>query len=43
MFFLPDGAYATELLDHAKQLYTFADANRGKYSDSIKDADSFYQ
>ena len=31
------------LLTHARQLYTFADTFRGKYSDCITDAASFYQ
>ena len=34
--------YAEKLLTHAKQLYDFADKHRGKYSDSIADAKSFY-
>ncbi|MBD2259218.1 glycoside hydrolase family 9 protein [Pseudanabaena sp. FACHB-2040] len=37
-----DAAYADKLLDNAIQLYTFADTYRGKYSDSITDAKSFY-
>lgn len=36
-------AYATLLLDHARALYAFADAHRGKYSDSIPDASNFYK
>lgn len=35
-------AYAAQLLDHAQALYAFADAHRGKYSDSIPNAASFY-
>ena len=35
-------AYAAELLDHAAALYAFADADRGKYSDSIPNAANFY-
>lgn len=35
-------AYAAELIDHAIALYTFADAHRGKYSESIPNAASFY-
>ncbi|GAB2528883.1 glycoside hydrolase family 9 protein [Microbulbifer agarilyticus] len=34
--------YANKLLDHAKQLYSFADNYRGKYSDCITDATAFY-
>ncbi|BAU62957.1 putative endoglucanase [Stanieria sp. NIES-3757] len=37
-----DDAYADKLLENAKQLYEFADTYRGKYSDSITDAQSFY-
>lgn len=37
-----DNAYADLLLTHAKQLYAFADAYRGKYSDSIPDARNYY-
>ena len=35
--------YAKKLLKHAKELYTFADKYRGKYSDSIPNAASFYR
>jgi endoglucanase len=43
MAFQPtDPAYATMLLTHAEQLYSFADTYRGKYSDSITDAASYY-
>src|SRR5690606_894543 len=38
-----DPAYADELLTHAKQLYTFADTVRGKYSDCITNATNFYR
>jgi endoglucanase len=38
-----DAAYADTLLAHARQLYTFADTYRGKYSDCITDAAGFYQ
>ena len=34
-------AYADQLLAQAKQLYTFAETYRGKYSDSITDATAF--
>ncbi|MFE6974122.1 glycoside hydrolase family 9 protein [Streptomyces sp. NPDC057682] len=37
-----DPAYAAKLLTHAKQLYAFADAHRGKYSDCITDAQGYY-
>jgi len=37
-----DPAYADLLLQHAIQLYNFADTYRGKYSDSIPDAAGFY-
>ncbi|MER7722506.1 glycoside hydrolase family 9 protein [Streptomyces sp. NPDC096323] len=37
-----DPAYATKLITHAKQLYTFADTYRGKYSDCITDAQAYY-
>ncbi|MGZ3144910.1 glycoside hydrolase family 9 protein [Lentzea chajnantorensis] len=37
-----DPAYAATLLTHAKQLYSFADTYRGKYSSCITDAASFY-
>jgi len=35
-------AYASTLLTHAVQLYTFADTYKGKYSDCVTDAQSFY-
>ena len=34
--------YASNLLAQAKKLYKFADTYRGKYSDSITDAQAFY-
>ncbi|NEQ30839.1 MAG: hypothetical protein F6K04_07535 [Leptolyngbya sp. SIO4C5] len=37
-----DAAYADTLLTNSQQLYAFADAYRGKYSDAIPDAQSFY-
>ena len=37
-----DSGNALQLLDHAKALYAFADAYRGKYSDSIPQAADFY-
>lgn len=38
-----DPAYADTLLDHAKQLYAFADGHRGRYSDCISDAAAYYR
>jgi endoglucanase len=41
--FRPTNAtYANTLLSHARTLYAFADTYRGKYSDCISDAQSFY-
>jgi endoglucanase len=41
--FRPTNAtYANTLLSHARELYSFADTYRGKYSDCITDAASFY-
>ncbi|TLM78386.1 glycoside hydrolase family 9 protein [Microbulbifer harenosus] len=37
-----DASYAANLLQHAEQLYSFADNYRGKYSDCITDAGSYY-
>jgi endoglucanase len=37
-----DRAYADTLVRHARELYAFADGFRGKYSDCITDAASFY-
>ncbi|GIO11312.1 endoglucanase [Cohnella xylanilytica] len=37
-----DPAYSAQLLTHAKQLYSFADTYRGKYTDCVTDAASFY-
>jgi chitodextrinase len=43
MAFRPtDPSYANTLLSHARQLYSFADTYRGKYSDCITDAAGFY-
>jgi endoglucanase len=43
MAFRPtDPTYANTLLTHARQLYSFADTYRGKYSDCITDAQAFY-
>lgn len=43
MVFADDPSYANTLLTHAKQLYTFADQRRGRYSDCITDAANFYR
>ncbi|MEM7066099.1 MAG: glycoside hydrolase family 9 protein [Cyanobacteria bacterium P01_B01_bin.77] len=37
-----DPVYADRLLANAKQLYTFADAYRGRYSESITQAQEYY-
>ncbi len=37
-----DPTYANTLLTHARQLYSFADTYRGKYSDCITDAAGYY-
>ncbi|CAL4104840.1 unnamed protein product, partial [Meganyctiphanes norvegica] len=37
-----DPDYSAECLEHAKDLYDFADKHRGKYSDSISDASGYY-
>ncbi len=42
VFIKTDPAYAAQLLTHAEQLYSFATTYRGKYSDSIADAASYY-
>ncbi|MDQ8207917.1 glycoside hydrolase family 9 protein [Coraliomargarita sp. SDUM461003] len=39
---IDDPDYAAELIDHAVALYEFADTYRGKYSESITNAASFY-
>ncbi|CAF4058933.1 unnamed protein product [Adineta steineri] len=38
-----DPAYASLLLKHARQLYDFANENRGSYSNSISNAADFYK
>jgi endoglucanase len=38
-----DDSYSQELLNHAIELYNFADNYRGKYSDSIADANENYK
>ena len=35
--------WAAECLQHARDLFNFADQYRGKYSDSIPDAATFYK
>lgn len=42
VFEADDAAYSAELLRHARELYSFATTYRGKYSDCITDATSFY-
>ena len=42
VFATDDPTYSATLLSHAKQLYTFADTYRGKYSDAITDAGAYY-
>lgn len=42
VFKTDDAAYSAKLITHAKQLYTFANTYKGKYSDCITDAKSFY-
>ncbi|MET1076225.1 MAG: glycoside hydrolase family 9 protein [Umezawaea sp.] len=42
VFAATDPTYAATLLTHAKQLYSFADTYRGKYSACITDASSYY-
>ncbi|CAL8072378.1 unnamed protein product [Orchesella dallaii] len=37
-----DTAFASTLLQHARDLYNFANTNRGKYSDSFPEAAQFY-
>ncbi|MEP1553507.1 MAG: glycoside hydrolase family 9 protein [Paraglaciecola sp.] len=37
-----DSAYASTLLTHSEELYTFAKTYQGKYSDCITDASAFY-
>lgn len=43
VFKTDDPSYSTILLNHAIQLYNFADTYRGKYSSSITDAAGYYQ
>lgn len=43
VFKTDDPTYSAKLLTHAKQLYSFADTYRGKYSDCVTDAASYYK
>jgi endoglucanase len=43
LFQKSDPDYAARCLDHAKQLFDFADRCRGTYSDSIADARAYYK
>ena len=38
-----DSGYSATCLEHAKQLFQFADGHRGKYQDSISNAGKFYR
>lgn len=38
-----DAAYASKLITHAKQLYSFADTYRGNYSDCVTAASAYYK
>ena len=38
-----DAKYAATCLEHARQLYEFAEKHQGKYSDAIGDAGGFYR
>jgi hypothetical protein len=42
LFKTDDPSYSTTLLNHAIQLYNFADTYRGRYSSSITDAAGYY-
>ncbi|MBG79622.1 MAG: hypothetical protein CMJ39_02785 [Phycisphaerae bacterium] len=42
LFGVDDPIYAAELIQHARELYNFADTYRGSYTASIPDATSFY-
>ncbi|KAK3855692.1 hypothetical protein Pcinc_037924 [Petrolisthes cinctipes] len=43
LFQQTDPTYSATCLQHARELYNFADTYRGKYSDSITDANQFYK
>ena len=42
MVFADEPAYAAELLQHSRELYSFADTYRGTYTQSIPDVTPFY-
>ncbi|MFA0813595.1 glycoside hydrolase family 9 protein [Microbulbifer epialgicus] len=42
VFSADDPSYSAQLINHAKELYTFAKTYLGKYSDCITDASGFY-
>ena len=42
VFKTSDPTYSGTLLRHAKQLFTFADKNRGSYSESIPEVQTYY-
>jgi endoglucanase len=42
LFQKSDGAYAGRCLEHARQLFEFADRRRGSYADAIPDARAYY-
>ena len=43
LFKATDSRYSKELLKHAKELFSFAENYKGKYSDSISNAADFYK
>ncbi|KAL4220777.1 hypothetical protein ACF0H5_019045 [Mactra antiquata] len=43
VFHTKNATYADELLSHAKQIFAFAEAHPGKYSDSVNAAAGFYR
>nr|AMH40372.1 glycoside hydrolase family 9 [Medauroidea extradentata] len=43
VFKTANSSYSATLLNHAKQLFNFADTHRGIYSESISDASGFYR
>jgi hypothetical protein len=43
LFQKSDPDYAARCLEHARQLFAFADKHRGAYSDTIQDARAYYQ
>ncbi|XVE94582.1 hypothetical protein REPUB_Repub02eG0021100 [Reevesia pubescens] len=42
VFKTADSTYSSTLLKHAKQLFTFADKNRGSYSENIPEVATYY-